>query len=128
MRFQGVETAYHVTHCRFEDNHYGLRDLANRDAILTYCEFRSSGYVPLQFAHPVAARVLMEQNNLLPGPGGRRVELVTTRCSYTPGRYLPAMSNWWGTTDYQEIISSTSLVGDGRYTANSDTTRVDPVS
>lgn len=123
---EGPNSSYSLTHSRFSGNNYGFRDLANQTAEIRFCDFVDSGYFPLQFAHPRADRVVMNQNNILPGPGNRRIELSTTG-SYLPGRYLPAMENWWGTTDLAEITAASSFVGDGRHTANSDTIRVEPI-
>ncbi len=126
LTVNGTETSYVLEYCHFEGNYYGLKDTANRDVVVRYNDFVDATYFPLLFAHPYADRVILTQNNILPGPGGRRVELATTN-SYRENRYLPATHNWWGTTNLDSLTAATSFSGDGRWTANSDTIRVEPV-
>ncbi|MCA9782304.1 MAG: right-handed parallel beta-helix repeat-containing protein [Candidatus Cloacimonetes bacterium] len=126
MRNLGNDAAYRVEHCLFTDNYYGIHDIANHDVELVYSQFSNTHYFPLLFAHPFTERVLIEQNNILPGPGERRIELTTTG-NYRVGRHLPAANNWWGTTDTTVVTSISSFVGDGRHVANTDTIRIEPI-
>ncbi|MCA9786095.1 MAG: right-handed parallel beta-helix repeat-containing protein [Candidatus Cloacimonetes bacterium] len=123
---QGDNAAYSIQHCLFNGNYYSVHDTANRDVTMLKNQFSNSGYFTLLFAHPFADRVQLEQNNILPGLGDRRIEL-TTDGAYRVGRHLPAENNWWGTTDLDVITSLASFEGDGRHTANSDTIRVEPI-